>query len=259
MKIGYFDSGIGGLSVLHYAMKEMPEEEFLFYMDTDHVPYGNKSKEEVTAYVKKAVEFMIQNGCKAIVIACNTATAVAAETMRQMYDLPIIGIEPAVKPAVEHCKNKRVLVIATELTVKEEKLKNLIQRVDDKHLVDLLALQKLVYFAERFEFNSQECMSYLQEAFSQYELSQYSDLVLGCTHFNYFKDSYRKFIPSEMKIIDGVEGTTHQLQHILDEKHLREKGNGGCQYYHSGRLVEDPTELRQIENLHARLEKMSKL
>ena len=244
---------------MHYAMKTLPEEEFLFYMDTDHVPYGNKSKEDVTAYVKQAVEFMIQKGCKVIVIACNTATAVAAQTVREMVDTPIIGIEPAVKPAVEHCRDKRVLVIATELTVKEEKLKNLIDRVDDKHLVDLLPLQKLVYFAERFEFDAPECFTYLKEAFSAYDLSNYSDLVLGCTHFNYFKDSYRKLIPSEMKIIDGIEGTTHQLQRIMEEKHLYETGKGGCTYYQSGREITDPDMLKKIAALHQRLDEMERL
>lgn len=259
MKIGYFDSGIGGLSVMHDAMRRMPEEEFLFYMDTDHVPYGNKRKEDVIAYVKTATEFMLQNDCKAMVIACNTATAAAAEIVRKQYDIPIIGIEPAVKPAVEHCQNKRVLVIATELTVREEKLKNLINRVDDKHLVDLLPLQKLVYFAEQFQFDSPECFLYLKQAFSQFDLTQYSDLVLGCTHFNYFKDSYRRLIPEQMKIIDGVEGTNHQLQRILKERNLREKGAGGCTYYRSGRLVADAASLERIRILHQRLDSMERL
>ena len=125
MKIGFFDSGIGGLTVLSEALKRLPNHEYLYYADTVHAPYGPKPKEEVREYVFKAIEFLVNEGAQIIVIACNTATSIAVSELRQKYSIPIIGMEPAVKPAIESVENstKRVLVTATPLTLKEEKLK----------------------------------------------------------------------------------------------------------------------------------------
>ena len=125
MKIGIFDSGIGGLSVLHQAMIIMPEADYIFYADVDNVPYGEKTKEEVRKLVDHAVGFLVDKGCQAIVLACNTATSAAISYLREKYKLPIIGIEPAVKPAVEHIheSGKRVMVVSTPVTAKGEKLK----------------------------------------------------------------------------------------------------------------------------------------
>lgn len=256
MKIGFFDSGIGGLSVLHYAANVLPNEEFLFYMDSDHVPYGDKPKSDVIKYVDEAVRFMYNEGCKAVVIACNTATAVAVHELRKKFAIPIIGIEPAVKPAVEKAGDKRVMVIATPLTVKEEKLRNLIDRVDDTHCVDLLPLHKLVYFAENLEFDSEECYEYLKSEFEKFDLSQYSELVLGCTHYNYFKNVYRRIIPDSMMIIDGIKGTTNQLIRKLEENKILENNIQTIEYYESGRKITDTKKLQIMEQLHDRLEKM---
>lgn len=259
MKIGFFDSGIGGLSVLHHAMKALPQEEYLFYMDTDHVPYGEKTKEEIITYVKNAMEFMVEQDCKAVVIACNTATAAAASVIREQFSIPVIGIEPAVKPAVEKSRNKRVLVIATPLTVKEEKLKNLLNRVDGEHQVDLLALPKLVHFAESLAFDTEECYEYLKKELGRFDLENYSELVLGCTHYNYFKNVYRKIIPEDMRIIDGNEGTVNQLKRMLKKQGRLEKNPLTVTYYQSGRRITDQSFLERIDMLHKRLEQMESI
>ncbi|GFI23720.1 glutamate racemase 2 [Lachnospiraceae bacterium] len=275
MNIGIFDSGIGGLTILHQAMILMPQEKFLFYADTDHVPYGTKSREQVISYVDQVIQFMISHDCKAVVIACNTATAVAAELMRNRYAfLPIIGIEPAVKPAVKESGGKRVLVVATPLAVHEKRLKNLVERVDDAHLVDLLELPGLVEFAERGEFVSEQVTTYLQERFADYKLEQYGELVLGCTHFNYFKDTFQKLMPSHIHLIDGSLGTVRQLMRVLSTKGLLIlsesqpnennhweilKNSTNVQYYTSGRLITDSLQLNTIEHLHERLERMRKI
>ena len=163
MNIGIFDSGIGGMSVLHQALATLPHENYIFYADTDHVPYGTKTKDQVISYVDEMIQFMLSHNCKAVVIACNTATSAAASIMRQKYTIPIIGIEPAVKPAVEQSHGRRVMVVATPLTIREEKLKNLVDRVDNAHHVDLLPLPELVTFAEREEFNSPQVEAYLHK------------------------------------------------------------------------------------------------
>ena len=156
MKIGIFDSGIGGLSVLYEAMQLLPHEQFIYYADEKHVPYGEKTREEIIGYVDEIIQFMIDHDCKAIVIACNTATSAAVALMRKKYDIPIIGMEPAVKKAVDLYGNQKVLVCATPITVKGKKMLDLVERVDKDHLVDLVALPKLVRFAEKQEFNSDE-------------------------------------------------------------------------------------------------------
>ena len=120
MRIGFFDSGIGGLTVLSEALKRLPNHEYLYYADTQHAPYGPKPKEEVREYVFHAIDFLVDEGAEIIVIACNTATSIAVAELREKYSIPIIGMEPAVKPAIEHVANssKRVLVTATPLTCK---------------------------------------------------------------------------------------------------------------------------------------------
>ena len=153
--IGFFDSGMGGLSVLHQAIKILPYEKYIYYADTDNVPYGLKTNEQINEYVENAVKYMMTQNVKAVVIACNTATSVAVENLRKKYDLPIIGIEPAVKPAIKLNKEKRVLLIATPVTVREEKLKKLLNEVDKENKIDLKALPNLVKFAENEEFDAQ--------------------------------------------------------------------------------------------------------
>ncbi|MDE7324414.1 MAG: glutamate racemase [Lachnospiraceae bacterium] len=270
MNIGIFDSGIGGMTLLHQAMLMMPQEKFIFYADTDHVPYGTKSREQVVSYVDEVVRFMADHDCKAVVIACNTATAVAAEQMRSKYpSLPIIGIEPAVKPAVAESEGKRVMVVATPLTVHEKKLQNLVERVDDAHLVDLLELPRLVEFAERGEFVSDEVTSYLRRQLSSYELEKYGELVLGCTHFNFFKDTFQKLMPPGTHMVDGSQGTVRQLIRILESKDELEdrganerqswelhKNDTSVRYFESGREILDADRLNMLNCLHERLEKM---
>lgn len=256
MNIGIFDSGIGGMTLLHQAMITLPKENFIFYADTDHVPYGTKTKEQVIGFVDEVMQFMIAHNCKAVVIACNTATSVAAEIMREKYEIPIIGIEPAVKPAVEQSAGKRVMVVATPLTIQEEKLKNLVKKVDDAHLVDLLALPRLVSFAEQGEFDTPQVEEYLRENLSTFSMEEYGELVLGCTHFNYFKNSFRKLLPSHVRMIDGSTGTVNQLKRILESRGQLEENEGSVRYFSSGREWTKEQDLKRIEMLHKRLEYM---
>lgn len=263
MKIGIFDSGIGGLSLLHQAMITLPDVHYMFYADVDNVPYGEKTSDEIREHVDHAIGFLIDKGCRAIVLACNTATSVAITYLRNKYKIPIIGIEPAVKPAVEHCGDKRVMVIATPVTTHEAKLKNLILRYDSENRVDVVALPKLVRFAQNDEFNSPEVLNYLNNEFAAYDLSQYSQLVLGCTHFNYFKDSFAKLFPKDVDIIDGNIGVSNNLKNTLKANNLLDENdvsdNGKVDYYYSDRHIESKEELEHIKKLHERLEVMRKI
>ncbi|HKM00336.1 MAG TPA: glutamate racemase [Mobilitalea sp.] len=256
MKIGFFDSGVGGLTVLQQAMVVLPGEEYIYYSDTDHVPYGTKTKEDIICYVDEAVSFLIGLGVKAIVIACNTATSAAIDYIRMKYTIPILGMEPAVKPAMLRCPVKRVLVAATPFTIREEKLKNLIDQVDGDHITDLISLPKLVIFAEEGRFEDLELEEYIREKLAAYNLEDYSNLVLGCTHFNYFKDTFRRLLPESVEFIDGIHGTVCHLKELLTQNKLLRYGQSGIQYYCSGRLVTEKDRLDFYQQLLKQAEKM---
>ena len=244
--IGVFDSGIGGLTVLKKIIEVLPNEKYIYYADKDNVPYGTKQKEEVKKYINEAVEFLISKNVKAIVIACNTATSIAVTELRDKYSIPIIGIEPAAKPAVENRGEKRVLIMATPTTIKEEKLKSLLKELNSTEHVDLIAMPKLVEFAEKGDFKSDKVRQYINEELKEYNLEEYSALVLGCTHFPFFKEVLSKLFPEDTKIIDGSTGVANRLKNILEEKDLIGNNMLDIEYYYSGRLATDNEKLEEL-------------
>ena len=244
--IGVFDSGIGGLTVLKKIIEKLPNENYIYYADTDNVPYGTKPKEEVKKYINDAVDFLISKKVKAIVIACNTATAIAVEELRKKYDIPIIGIEPAAKPAVENRREKRVLIMATPTTIREEKLSNLLKDLNAIEYVDLIAMPKLVEFAENKDFESGKVKEYIQEQLKSYNLNDYSNLVLGCTHFPYFKKVLSEMFSKDIQLIDGSQGVANRLKYVLEENNLQGNNELSIEYYYSGKAVENKEELDEL-------------
>ncbi|MED3729009.1 glutamate racemase [Priestia filamentosa] len=222
MKIGFFDSGLGGISVLHEAVKHFPNESFLYYADTLHVPYGSKTKEEVKSYVLQAAEEIIKQDVKALVVACNTATSIAIETLRATYNIPIIGMEPAAKPALEISRslNKRVLVFATSLTLKQAKYKHLLETIDDQSLIDSIPLQELVQYCENLNFDQDTLKAYFQSKVQGLDLQQYGTVVLGCTHFPFYRGLLRDMFPPSVQFIDGSIGTVKRLEYVLKERNM---------------------------------------
>lgn len=257
MLIGIFDSGIGGITVMYEALKALPKADYLYYADTVNVPYGSKSKEDVRKFVSDAAEFIVQKGVDAMVVACNTATSVAIDDLRTKYSIPIIGMEPAVKQAVDHNGYKRILVTATELTLKEEKLKNLISKLHGDSIVDLLPLPELVLLAENYEFSEQAVLPYLRGMLSTYDLSQFAAVVLGCTHFIYFKDSFKKLLPEHIELIDGNNGTVNNLKRTLEQMNADMNGSAKITFYNSAIEVRDNDLLQKYQNLFTRLDELS--
>lgn len=233
----------------------LPKEDYIYYADILHVPYGVKPKDEVRKYIFDAADFLVDKGVKALVIACNTATSIAIEDLRLKYNIPIIGMEPAVKPAVENNKdnNKRVLVTATPLTLKEERLRNLIDKLDNEHIVDSLPLQGLVEFSEKLEFNEEIVLPYLKEQLHGYDLKRYETVVLGCTHFSFYKDMFRKLFTPNVNIIDGNIGTVKHLKRMLKKYNLLNDGSGEITYYNTGKEVNASIELGKFDSLFRRL------
>ncbi len=255
MKIGMFDSGIGGLTLLRCALKTMPAAEYHYYADTDHVPYGNKSVDEIRQYSDEALSFLAAKGCEAVVIACNTATSAAAAYLREKYEIPVIGIEPAVKPALSIREDKRILVVATAVTVREKKLHELVERVDVRHRVDLMALPGLVGYAEAGEFTEPKIREYLEKEFSKIDVHAYSVIVLGCTHFNHFSRLIGSFFDSDICITDGSEGTIRQLKKIAEERGFEPSEKVNIAYYESGRSVADAEKIAFYERIMKHLDR----
>ena len=157
LPIGIMDSGMGGLSVLKEALKLMPRENFIYYGDSAHAPYGTKSTEEIRELTEDCVQFLLEKGVKEIVIACNTATSAAVSILREKYaDIPIIGIEPALKPAALGFPGGNILVTATELTLREKKFRHQLQCYERKANVYVQPLGKLVEFVEQGRLDTPE-------------------------------------------------------------------------------------------------------
>ena len=231
--IGVFDSGVGGIGTLAALRRELPGETFLFYGDTANAPYGTKSREEVMACVSRIMDHLLAQDVKAVVIACNTATAVAAAELRARYDLPIIGIEPALKPASEIRREGSILVLATPMTLKLEKFRALYERYGEGAIpVPCPGLMELV---EREA--EDEARRYLLELLSPYELSKVDAVVLGCTHYVFLRPLLKEILPSAVSVLDGNVGTARQLRRVLAARDLLAEGQGSVTLETSGNPV----------------------
>ena len=231
--IGVFDSGVGGIGTLAALRRELPEERFLFYGDTANAPYGTKSREEVMGCVSRIMDHLLAQNVKAVVIACNTATAVAAAELRARYTLPIIGIEPALKPAHEQRKNGSILVLATPMTLKLEKFRALYARYGEGAIP--LPCPGLMELVEQED--DAAARRYLLELLSPYDLSQVDALVLGCTHYVFLRPLLKEILPSTVAVLDGNEGTARQLRRVLAANDLLAQGQGSVQLETSGNPV----------------------
>lgn len=254
------DSGIGGLSVLSYAMKMFPKAHYIYYADTDNVPYGTKTKEEIIKYTDCAADFLVKKGVSAIVVACNTATSMAIAYLREKYrGVYIVGMEPAVKLAAHDHAGERILICATPLTIGGEKLHSLIEHNFEKDCLmpDLVALPKLVTYAENGIFDKSTVCGYFSEVFG--DKRNYSSIVLGCTHFIYFKDSFIDFF-GKCDIIDGTVGTVNRLFDLLKIKAEEKKDTEeSVEFYRSGRLIEDPKTIAFNRKMIKRSREMAEL
>ena len=186
--IGFFDSGVGGLSVLIQAMKLMPQENYIYFGDSKNAPYGTKAVEEARRLTFQAVEFLRSKGVKAVVIACNTATSAAINELRSAYlDMPIIGIEPALKPAVELGKEGKIIIMATPMTLSEEKFNKLMLEYADRAEIVPMPCAGLVEFIEKGIVEGDELEAYLRNKMGNLPNEEVAAIVLGCTHYPFIK------------------------------------------------------------------------
>ncbi|MDR3598656.1 glutamate racemase [Clostridium sp.] len=219
--IGFFDSGVGGLSVMREAVAIMQNEDFIYFGDSKNAPYGIKTLEEVKKLTLNAVDFLLEKNVKAIVVACNTATSAAIEEIRDKYrHIPIIGIEPALKPAVKLNREGNIIIMATPMTLRERKFKSLMDKYRDEASIVSLPCAGLVEFIEQGILDGKELESYLREKFKVYLQGKISSIVLGCTHYPFIKKALSNVVGNDVPLIDGGIGTAQELKRKLAEKSL---------------------------------------
>ncbi len=222
--IGFFDSGVGGVSVLHTARRILPNEHFLYYGDNGHAPYGPKPLEEIRRLSAESVGVLLDRGVKAVVIACNTATSAYAEILRAELKLPVIGMEPALKPAQEARHGGEILVLATQATLTLPKFQRLMKRYGD-HVIPVVG-RGLVELVEAGKADSPETEAALRELLGKYVGRSIDSVVLGCTHYPFLAGAIRRMFP-EAELFDGRTGTCMRLKHLLEAGGLRSKGTEG--------------------------------
>lgn len=219
--IGIMDSGMGGISVLREITRLMPQENCIFYGDSKNAPYGSRSTEEIFQLTARMVDELLERQVKAVVIACNTASSAAGKRLREEYpQLPIIAIEPALKPAVINCPGGRVLVLATEATLREKKFANLMDTWKDRAEIIKMPLPGLPEFVERGELDSPGLRAFLREHFQALGDNKPDGIVLGCTHYPFVRRVISELFNNEVKIFDGAAGTARQLRRRLHSRQL---------------------------------------
>lgn len=222
--IGVFDSGVGGISVLRELVKLMPQERYLYFGDSANAPYGAKTTEQVRALTIAAAEKLMARGIKALVVACNTATAAAINDLRQMYpDTVIIGIEPAVKVAADLCAEGHIGVMATPVTLREEKFQQLLAHFSDVQ-ISLISAPELVALIEAGA-DDMALEAYLQPILQEFA-GKLDAVVLGCTHYPFAARTIGKLLGPGTRIVDGGAGTARETRRRLEEAGLLYDGPG---------------------------------
>lgn len=224
--IAVMDSGLGGLSVLRHLRRLMPGERFWYYGDSANAPYGSRSHEEVEALTLAAAERLMEKGLKALVVACNTATAAAIGALRKKYpDLIVVGIEPALKLAADQFPGGGIGVIATEVTLREEKFSNLMSRYADSCRIYKIPAPQLVPLIEDGKVDTPEMEMTLHTLLDPYA-DKIDALVLGCTHYPFASHAMERLLGDKVAVLDGGRGTARETRRRLMEADLLENGEG---------------------------------
>lgn len=222
--IGIFDSGIGGLSVALEIAQHLPNEQIVYYADTAHVPYGPRDDQEIRELTAQAIEWLYRQGCKIAVVACNTASAFSLDYLRAHYgeDFPIVGLVPALKPAVLQSKTKTVAVLATPATFRGQLIKEVIQRFAlpaEVKVIPLTSLE-LVPFVESGAQMSTACLTTLTELLQPVVDAGADHLVLGCTHYPFLKTAIQSIFGQKLTLIDSGTAVARQTSRILTKNEL---------------------------------------
>ena len=219
MNIGVFDSGVGGLWILKHLQSELPQNNYIFFADQGHVPYGERPMKEIRIFSEKISQFLIDKNCKIIVVACNTASAAALIYLRQKFpEVLFVGMEPAIKPAVEITHTKKVGVLATPATFQGELYSSVVERFASDVQIFQNTCPGLVKQIEKGELESTETRLILEEALLPMLENNIDTVVLGCTHYPFVISQIKKIVRDNIKIIDPTEAIVRRVETLLKEK-----------------------------------------
>ena len=225
--IAVFDSGVGGISVLRHLVRVMPGERFLYFGDSANAPYGSRSTEEVRQLTLDGAGYLLENfPLKALVIACNTATAAAVRQVREKYpDLIVVGIEPALKVAADNFPGGRIGVMATEVTLREEKFDTLLHRFARSCTIAKIPAPGLVQRIEAGDTDGPETEALLRKILGSH-IGNLDALVLGCTHYPFAAKAISRILGENVRLLDGGDGTARETKRRLEAAGLLEQGAG---------------------------------
>ena len=212
-----FDSGVGGTSILKEILAQLPHENTIYLADSKNAPYGQKSKEEIIALSKKNTEFLLNKNAKIIVVACNTATTNAIKELRASYDVPFIGIEPAIKPAANNSETHTIGILATKGTLSSELFNQTVLNYPNTKIIEQIGFG-LVSLIEEGNIESKEMTQLLHDYLNPMVKENIDYLVLGCSHYPYLIPQIKKILPNHIKIIDSGEAVARQTKNILSDK-----------------------------------------
>ena len=238
--IGLFDSGVGGTSIWKEVHALLPNESTIYLADSKNAPYGQKTEEEIIALSKKNTEILLNDNCKIIIVACNTATTNAIKVLRATYDIPFIGIEPAIKPAALHTKTQKIGILATQGTLNSALFHQTVSLYSDVKVVEQIGYE-LVQLIESGAMHSEKMTQLLNDYLIPMVAEDIDCLVLGCTHYPYLIPQIKKIIPNHIKIIDSGEAVAKQTKHILEVNNLFNTSN---EVFHS-LFINNPPEVMQ--------------
>ncbi len=264
--IGIFDSGIGGLSVLRHIRQQLPHENLIYFADSGHAPYGDKSEQFITTRTFEVVEFLIQRKCKALVVACNTATAAAIHLLRERFsDMPIVGVEPGLKPAAAISKSRHIGVLATDRTITSDKFITLRDQLAATSGVRFLsqACTGLATQIEKGELDSAATQALVKQYVAPLLSEKVDTLVLGCTHYPFvqplIEEIAKRASASPVSIIDTGLPVARQLARLLEQHALTcTNANGGnLRAYTTGDPKALTTVFDKLLQLHPKVEKIA--
>ena len=237
--VGFFDSGLGGASVLREALRLLPNENYIYYGDNANAPYGDRTEEEITALTFRCAHRLVDMGVKAIVLACNTATATCINQIRSEFSIPVISIEPAIKPACNLPGTGKVLMMATKATTHLERYLRLRERMPDPSRVINIPCPGIVERIEAGKLGAEDYDDLFAQYLAPYKGAEVDAIVLGCTHYIFIKDAFRRnaklHLAGNCQLIDGNEGTVRQLGRVLAAHNLTNlSGNSQVTFCTSG-------------------------
>ena len=228
--IGVFDSGFGGASTLRNMLRLLPDERFIYFGDNANAPYGDRPEEQILALSEAAADMLLHRGVKALVVACNTATSASIKALRRKLAVPVVSVEPAIKPACEAGGDGIVLMLATAATVKLARYRALRARMPDPDRVKDVGCSGLVELIERGLIDYDSVAPVLAQKLAQYEGAKVDGIVLGCTHYPFIAPAVKRWAEAHFtgpcRIYDGNEGTARQLARVLVQNGLSAPGGG---------------------------------